>query len=253
MIFGLLAQTLPKKANVQGVGTFIYLLCALTSGFVIYPLAIPSYLHWLFWINPSEWQRAIVALKVVIVFIVLVFFSLVAWAQQGMATNQFKSSKFSGYYCDIGGGTYSLAEISLNARGWSSNMSLWEPFAFLVPFTLVFGVFTWLALKLIRIEPDRQHVKKTVNIGSIKETEELSIPFTPADISFENLVYEVTASTASDTLRLLNEVSGVFRAGRMCALMGSSGGMIWLLFRTSFDLSQATVYVCILLTVYDVQ
>lgn len=170
-------------------------------------------------------------------FIVLVFFSLVAWAQQGMATNQFKSSKFSGYYCDIGGVTYSLAEISLNARGWSSNMSLWEPFAFLVPFTLVFGVFTWLALKLIRIEPDRQYVKKTVNIGSIKETEELSIPFTPADIFFDNLVYEVTASTASDTLRLLNEVSGVFRAGRMCALMGSSGGMIWLLFRTSFDLS----------------
>jgi hypothetical protein len=61
MIYGLLAQTLPKKANVQGVGTFIYLICALTSGFVIYPLAIPSYLHWLFWINPSEWQRAIVA------------------------------------------------------------------------------------------------------------------------------------------------------------------------------------------------
>ena len=59
-----------------------------------------------------------------------------------MATNQFKSSKFSGYYCDIGGVTYSLAEISLNARGWSSNMSLWEPFAFLVPFTLVFGGYT---------------------------------------------------------------------------------------------------------------
>ncbi len=166
-----------------------------------------------------------------------------------MATNQFKSSKFSGYYCDNDGVTYSLAELSLGSRGWSSIMGIWAVFAFLVPFTLVFGVFTWLALKFIRIEPNRQHVKKTVNIGSIKETEELSIPFTPADLSFDNLIYEVTASTASDKLRLLNEVSGVFRAGRMCALMGSSGGMIR---RTSFDFPQATVHVCSLLTI-DVQ
>jgi hypothetical protein len=206
MLYGILAQTLPKKANVQGVGTFIYLLCVLTSGFVIEPSTIPSALIFLFYINPM------------------------AWAQQGMVSNQFMSSKFSGYSCERDGVTRSLAEISLSDRGWSSSMSIGTVFAFLVPFTLLFGVFTWLALKYIRIEPDRQHVKKTVNIGSsMNETEELSIPFTPADLSFDNLVYDVTASTASEQLRLLNEISGVFRAGRMCALMGSSGGMISLL------------------------
>ena len=39
-------------------------------------------------------------------------------------------------------------------------------------------------------------------------------------LSFKNVSYEVKSSTGSDTLRLLNNVSGVFRAGRMCALMG---------------------------------
>ncbi len=37
MMFGILAQTLPKKANVQGVGTFLVLLLSLFGGFIIFP------------------------------------------------------------------------------------------------------------------------------------------------------------------------------------------------------------------------
>ena len=67
-------------------------------------------------------------------------------------------------------------------------------------------------------------MKKEVNIGAKKEqTEEINVPFVPVDLSFDKLTYEVTASTSKEQLRLLNEVSGVFKAGRMCALMGSSG------------------------------
>ena len=108
-------------------------------------------------------------------------------------------------------------------------------FAFMIPYTIIFGVVTWLAMKYIRIEPERQHVKEGINIGAKKKTDELSIPFTPVDLSFDNLVYEVTASTSKDKLRLLNEVSGVFRAGRLCALMGSSGGEFILIFVTVID------------------
>ena len=80
-------------------------------------------------------------------------------------------------------------------------------------------------MKYVRIEPERQHVNKNqLSIGESKETDNINIPFIPVDLSFENLTYEVTASTSKETLRLLNEVSGVFKAGRMCALMGSSGG-----------------------------
>ena len=34
---------LAKKANVQGIGTFIYLLIAVIGCFVVYPMALPGY------------------------------------------------------------------------------------------------------------------------------------------------------------------------------------------------------------------
>jgi len=37
MMFSILAQILPKKATVQGIGTFIVLLLTLFSGFIVYP------------------------------------------------------------------------------------------------------------------------------------------------------------------------------------------------------------------------
>ena len=144
-----------------------------------------------------------------------------------MASNQFLSSKYSGYSCDVSDLSFTLGQAALVNRGWHEEQGwLGYSFAFLVPYTLVFGIITWQALKYIRVEQDRPTIDGKVSIGVTKKTEELSIPFTPADVSFDNLVYEVTASTSKDKLRLLNEVSGVFRAGRMCALMGSSGGMI---------------------------
>lgn len=211
MLYGVLAQVCPKKANVQGIGTFLYLLLTLTSGFVVYPVAIPPYWEWLYWANPM------------------------AWVMQGMASNQFFSSKYEGYSCNIDGNVFSLGESALGyPRGFQidgGRVWIGYAFAFIVPYTLLFGAVTWLALKYVRIEPDRQHVNK-VSIGEAKKSEEFSIPFTPVDLSFDNLVYEVTASTSKETLRLLNEVSGVFKAGRMCALMGSSGGMSFVIFST---------------------
>jgi hypothetical protein len=84
-------------------------------------------------------------------------------------------------------------------------------------------------LKHVRIEPEKPHVKKQpdVSIGNVRECESsdadegaFNLPFTAVDLTFEKLVYEVTASTSNETLRLLNEVSGAFLAGRMVALMG---------------------------------
>lgn len=37
MMFSILAQVLPKKADVQGVGTFFLLLLTLFGGFIVYP------------------------------------------------------------------------------------------------------------------------------------------------------------------------------------------------------------------------
>lgn len=151
------------------------------------------------------------------------FINILPGVEQGMASNQFLSSPYEGYVCfsDDGEPT-SLSDYALEfPRGWRSDGDrVWigYTFAFLIPYTFLFGAFTWLSLKYVRIEPERQHAKK-VTIGKVTESHEFSIPFTPVDLSFDNLVYEVDASTSKEKLRLLNEVSGVFKAGRMCALM----------------------------------
>ena len=52
ILYGILVQFLAKKANVQGIGTFLYLMLTLTGGFVVIPMAIPPWFKWVTYINP---------------------------------------------------------------------------------------------------------------------------------------------------------------------------------------------------------
>jgi ABC-2 type transporter len=193
-MFSILAQTLPKKANVQGFGTFLVLMMVMFSGFIVYPNVMPSFYNWVWWINPMS------------------------WALQGLVSNEFMSDKYDGL---PGGG-----ERFLRLRGFELGTEwIWYTFAFMVPFTFVSGLVLGVVMNKIRIEPEVNDVKgRKIFIGEQSEDqEEFNLPFTPVDLTFEKVVYEVKASTGNETLKLLNEVSGIFGAGRLVALMGSSG------------------------------
>ena len=58
--------------------------------------------------------------------------------------------------------------------------------------------------------------------GAVEGEEEIDIPFIPVTLSFSDICYDVKASTGKDTIRLLNNVYGIFESGHICALMGSS-------------------------------
>jgi ATP-binding cassette subfamily G (WHITE) protein 2 (SNQ2) len=196
LMFSILAQTLPKKANVQGVGTFLVLIMTLFSGFIVYPNALPGfYKNWIYYMNPM------------------------AWALQGLVSNEFTSQK---YAFDPRTGLRALW-----IRGFETGREwIWYSFAFLIPFTFFAGLVLGIILKTVRIEPEVAFVKEKnkIKIGKVEEaTDDFNLPFTPVDLTFEKVVYEVKASTGNETLKLLNEVSGVFGAGRLVALMGSSG------------------------------
>lgn len=189
MMFSILAQTLPKKANVQSVGTFFVLIFTLFGGFIVFPDSIPGFYSWLYWINPF------------------------AWALQGLASIEFTSSK----YDSIGVWKATL----LGSRGFQTDRAfIGYTFAYLIPFTLFSTVVLGFVLRKVRIEPERATSRKLkqVVIGSLPKNEsestEFNLPFTPVDLTFNNLVYEVLASTGGDKIRLLNEISGSFRAGR---------------------------------------
>ncbi|CAB9510945.1 Pleiotropic ABC efflux transporter of multiple drugs CDR1 [Seminavis robusta] len=195
LMFSILAQTLPKKANVQGVGTSLVLLMVLFGGFIVYPNVMPPFYDWIIWTNPM------------------------AWALQGLVSNEFMSDK----YKDIPGG----GEQFLEVRGFKVGTQwIYYPFAYLIPFTFFAGLVLGVVMNHIRIEPEINSVKgKKITIGKAQQDDEedFNLPFIPVDLTFEKMVYEVKASTGDETLKLLNEVSGIFAAGRMVALMGSSG------------------------------
>jgi hypothetical protein len=140
-----------------------------------------------------------------------------AWALQGLASTEFTSSKYDDY-----------GDLFLTTRGFQPGREwIGYSFAYMIPFTLICTVILGVILKYVRIEPEKQHVKKkpAVSMGkgaAEKEGPEdsFNLPFTPVDLTFKDLVFEVSASTSGEKLRLLNEVSGAFTAGRMCALMG---------------------------------
>ena len=56
--------------------------------------------------------------------------------------------------------------------------------------------------------------------GVLKQVE---IPFPRVDLTFKDIHYTVQASTSDDKLELLKGIDGVVEAGKMTALMGSSG------------------------------
>lgn len=143
------------------------------------------------------------------------------WALQGLVVSEFTSEK---YDTIPGAGEYLLRQRGFkDTREW-----VWYSFAFLIPFTFLAGLALGFVLKTVRIEPEVFDVtsKNKIHLGkTAKENDEddFNLPFTPVDLTFDKMVYEVKASTGDETLKLLNEVSGVFAAGRMVALMGSSG------------------------------
>lgn len=140
-----------------------------------------------------------------------------SWALQGLVSTEFTSSKYNG-----------RGDIFLSTRGFQTGREwIGYSFAYMIPFTLLCTIILGFILKRVRIEPEKQHVKKkhVVRMGQAGEeadekNDNFNLPFTPVDLTFKNLVYEVDASTSGERLRLLNEVSGTFTAGRMCALMG---------------------------------
>jgi ABC-type lipoprotein export system ATPase subunit len=199
-------QLLPNKANVLGFGTFLVLLFSLFGGFMVTPNTIPSYFLWLYWLNP------------------------VAWAFQALLINEFNSDKYASLPRMVNLAT--LFEKSdpalivfLQTCGFkSSRVWIVYSFVFLIPYILLCAAVLAFVLHKVRLQPSRNAIKMSQAVpDDDANSKEFDMPFTPVDVTFESLFYDVKASTGDEVLRLLNGVCGAFRAGRMVALMGSSG------------------------------
>mmetsp|Transcript_34485 Transcript_34485/g.50638 ORF Transcript_34485/g.50638 Transcript_34485/m.50638 type:complete len:1445 (-) Transcript_34485:232-4566(-) len=193
--FSILVATLRNKSAVQGPGIFFVLLFCLFGGYIVSPKVIPPYYIWFYWINPM------------------------AWSFQLLLSNEFTTEKYG----------EEAGNMILEFYGFQTGREwIGYSFAFMLPFTILSGVVTALCLDFYRVKKRIQVENKeeilTPNSSLDEAIAEVArLPFTPVNLTFENISYEVTASTSDEKLRLLNDVSGSFMSGRMCALMGASG------------------------------
>jgi ABC-type multidrug transport system ATPase subunit/ABC-type multidrug transport system permease subunit len=201
--FSILVYALPGKGSVQGLATFSVLAATLFCGFMVNRAVVPAYYIWILWCNPMF------------------------WAIQGMVSNEFMSSKYDAAIPGFG----RLGDLLLEAMDYKVGQQwVGYTFAFFSGFMVLAGCALAAFMGFIRFYPTKAP-PVTAAFGDQEvypeereqEVEAVAIPFTPVDLTFENVVYEVQASKGEERLRLLNGVSGSLKAGRMCALMGSSG------------------------------
>ena len=199
--FGLLASIAPSKTVVQAGGAVILLLNTLFCGYIVSPVVIPNYYIWLYWCLPLP------------------------WTYRALLLNEFTSPDYAN-----GNGQEILSSYGFIYKGEPFTSEwIWYGFAFLIPFLLLCMVASAAGLRFFRMEPKRgtpdmpTTEKDEEKDGTEADSSSREAAFIPVNLSFKDLSYEVKASTGSDKLRLLNDVSGMFSAGRMCALMGESG------------------------------
>jgi hypothetical protein len=164
------------------------LLQLLFSGYIVFPDAIPPYYDWIYYLNPM------------------------AWTFQGLVLNEFLSDK------------YGDGEIILRTRGFHDKKAwIGWAFLFLTGLSVVATVAMSYALKTVRFEATKPKGSASNEMhaeDSEYDWKSFSLPFTPVDLTFENIEYEVVASKGKETIKILKGISGCFRAGRLCALMG---------------------------------
>lgn len=179
------------------------LLMMLFGGFIIPPNVIPAYYLWVHWWNPF------------------------AWAYRALIVNEFRSKRWED-------SNQILQDFGFSQpTSGEAYQSLWITYAAVYMTVYIFVCVTASAvgLSFVRSEQDpavdpaekmdRQlHTVRTDGSSSCSE-DSLEMRFTPVTLSFHDLSYVVTSTATKEPLKLLQNVNGILRPGRMCALMVS--------------------------------
>lgn len=232
---GTVSQT---KSVLQGLSAVILLFLMLFCGFIITPDTIPDYYSWIYWWNP------------------------LAWAYRALVLNEFLSEKWN-YTLEGDASGLTAGQQVLKANGFllpggdvfGQEWILWG-FIYLIIFLVFHTILSGLGLRRVRFESGQSNSPGGAgagvgnghkgNGGPEEEEETFDLPFTPVDLTFKDLCYEVTASTSKEKLKLLNNVYGRLQPGRMCALMGSSGaGKVRMLSTHIHGLLKSSCLLCV--------
>lgn len=194
-VFSTISKT---KSSVQVISACLVFFFILFSGFIISPDVIPDYYSWIYWYNPM------------------------AWAYRALIVNEYRSSE----YTQDEGNDILIYTGFVDSNGQPFGRE-WVAYSFI--YMVSHAVFTVIlsAVGLIHVRVSDESgageaIAGNAN-GTIADAAEVMISFKPVTLTFEDICYDVKASTSKEEIRLLHNANGAFKSGRMCALMGSSG------------------------------
>jgi len=226
LTFSFFSTVCKDRPTTQACMSLSIVFLVMFSGFTVQPDVIPNYWIWAYWIN------------------------LLAWMLRSLILNQF----LSGAYDTIQPDGRTIGENILSRFGFVRSNG--EPFTYAwvwygLLFTILFGVIATLgsvyALNNVRFatgkalqgavtkkNPEEQEVEEKIEFEKcdtelqvderqIQSNKTIDLPFTRVDLTFTKIHYYVKASTQKEILELLKGIDGYFLAGKMTALMGSSG------------------------------
>jgi ABC-type multidrug transport system fused ATPase/permease subunit len=187
------------EAKLQVYSAITLFFFILFSGFIVPVDTIPPYYLFFYWINPF------------------------AWAYNALIVNEVYSGGEENPEAVLIANGFVTPEGDVFDTSWIG-WSILYMFVYwgLCTVGTALGLTYWRAPTKASSAPKSEETIEEPSDDN-EESDKLEIPFKPVTLSFEDLCYEVTASTSTDKLMLLKHVDGVFRPGRMCALMGTSG------------------------------
>jgi ABC-type multidrug transport system fused ATPase/permease subunit len=161
---------------------------------------------------------------------------MLAWILRGLIVNEFDSGKYDELVnftsSDGQTSTITQGEAIIITFGFTNSDD--EPFTFEwvgwgILFTLSWAILgicgSTYFLSTVRFATGGSLVteKGDDEVEEVDEADMVAIPFKGVNLTFKDIHYTVTASTSDEKLEILKGINGVVEAGKMCALMGSSG------------------------------
>lgn len=213
LLFSIFSAITKDRSTGQAYMSVSIVLLILFSGFTVTPNNIPPYWIWLYWIN------------------------IFAWAFRGLIVNEYDSGKYdgdSGQYDASMGRNLTFGELVLTNTGFVDRTGdpytfEWAGYSILFSLLMIVVAVIMTSIALVKV---RFATGKSLANSSIEEIEDddkevsqvkVELPFQKVNLTFKDIQYTVISSIEKEKLRLLNGIDGVVEAGKMTALMGSSG------------------------------
>jgi len=213
LLFGIFSAITKDRSTGQAYMSVSMVLLILFSGFTVTPNNIPDYWTWLYWIN------------------------IFAWAFRGLIVNEYDSGKYeadSGQYDAYAGRNLTDGEIALKQGGFVDRngdpyTSEWAGYSILFSLFICIIAILLTSIALVKV---RFATGKSLANASIEEVEDndteisqvkAELPFQKASLTFKDIHYTVISSIGKEKIELLKGIDGIVEAGKMTALMGSSG------------------------------